>query len=129
MKKIICLLMLLSSLVVTGCVNDAEFVRYPHEYTGIVETRIRNSSIRMSQYYHHQLIDVIYQADCTPEENTSIFNRIIFDEFDGDNNFKSFLRQNVGKKVRIKVDVIVREGRDHEASYGTFEITDYEVIE
>ena len=112
------------SLLSAGCSLN-NFVEYPHEYVGIVEQRIRTSGVVIGGYTTGRG-KIIYQVDCSKDD--SAFNKIIFNQKDGDENFELFLIENVGKKVKIKVNVITREGNDHEASYGSFEITDYEVI-
>lgn len=125
MKKILSMLMVIGMLLsVVGC-EEVEFVEYPHEYMGIVEIKVKSSGVRMGNYVSSSG-KVKYQVDCS--KDNSAFNRIIFTQSDGDEDFKLFLAQNVGRKVKIKVNVIAQEGEDHEASYGTFEIVDYEVI-
>lgn len=127
MKEILCCLILVCTILVSGCSDNRKFVEYPHEYMGIVETRVRTSGVVIGRYVHGNG-KVIYQADCSPSDSNA-FENIIFDQNDGDEDFALFLSQNVGRKVKINVNVIAREGYDHEASYGTFEIVNYEVIE
>ena len=122
MKRILCVLLIACSLFgLVGCSSDSDvWVRYPHEYTGIVEFRVANK--------RHP----VYYVNCTPKGNTSVFGELHIDSYDvhGENiEFKSFMMQNLGKIVKIKVNVITREGNDHDASYGSFEIVEWEVVE
>ena len=126
MKKTLQALIISCSLLsMVGC-NKNEFIEYPHEYTGIIETRVKTSGVVIASRYVTGNGKVIYQVDCS--KDNSAFNKIIFNQNDGDEEFKIFLMQNVGKRVKVKVNVIAKKGCDHEASYGTFEITEYEVI-
>ena len=125
MKKILSILIIGCMLLSVGCDNK-EFVKYPHEYEGIVETRIKSNGVVVGRRYVSNNAKIIYQVDCS--KDNSVFDKIIFNGNDGDKDFELFLAQNIGKKIRIRVNVITREGNDHEASYGTFEIVDYEVI-
>lgn len=123
-KKILYILIIVCSLLSVRCSSN-NFVEYPHEYVGIVEQYVKTSSVVIGGYARGRG-KIVYQVNCS--KNDSAFNKIIFNQKDGDENFELFLMENVGKKVKIKVNVITREGNDHEASYGSFEIIDYEVI-
>ena len=125
MKKILSMLIVGCMLLSVGC-DNGDFVAYPHEYEGIVETRIKSNGVVVGSRYTSNNAKIIYQVDCS--KDNSGFNKIIFNSNDGDEDFKMFLMQNVGRKVKINVNVITREGDDHEASYGTVEIINYEVI-
>ena len=109
MKKIIAICMIILCLFsVIGC--EREVQRYRHEYTGVVRVKARRQTGSM--------IRMIYYVKC---------DNVIFNDYEGDEEFEKFLMQNLGKEVRITVDVLSVE--DHEASYGNFEIISYEEVE
>lgn len=108
MKKIIAICMIMLCLFsIAGCEREVE--RYRHEYIGVVRMKARRQTGRM--------IRVIYYVDC---------DNVIFNDYEGDEEFEMFLMQNLGRKVKLTVDVLSVE--DHEASYGNFEIIKYEII-
>lgn len=110
MKKTIAIFMIMLCVFsITGC--EREYERFRHEYEGVVGIKARK------QIGSH-IVRIIHYVDC---------GDVTFDKYDGDEEFETFLMQNLGKKVKITVDVIAKE--DHEASYGTYEIISYEVIE